>query len=270
MAHTRNGSAAITAALLVLVAAPADAQTAAEDLFRAQCASCHTIGGGPLTGPDLKGVTSRKDRAWLEHFIQDPPAVLASGDPYALELQRAARGAVMPRIAAVTPAAAKDLLDLIEAEGAKEVSPFRGAAAEDRPVLPADIQAGHDLFTGERPLSAGGPACVTCHDVSSIQGLGGGRLGPNLDGVVGRLGGRRALSAWLTAPAAPTMKPIYAARPLTADEVFALSAFFEDVARSAPAPRGGAGLLGFVFAGIVGAGALLGLGDLLWKERRDR
>ena len=30
--------------------------------FRQNCASCHTIGGGRLTGPDLKDVTKRKER----------------------------------------------------------------------------------------------------------------------------------------------------------------------------------------------------------------
>ena len=34
----------------------------AEDFFRQNCVSCHTVGGGRLTGPDLKNVTGRKER----------------------------------------------------------------------------------------------------------------------------------------------------------------------------------------------------------------
>src|SRR5262249_2147663 len=34
----------------------------AADFFRQNCVSCHTVGGGRLTGPDLKNVTQRKER----------------------------------------------------------------------------------------------------------------------------------------------------------------------------------------------------------------
>ena len=79
-------------------ALPAVAADPAATLFRQNCMSCHTIGGGTLVGPDLKGVTQRKERAWLTAFIANPKAKLDSGDPYALELKQEARGAVMPVI----------------------------------------------------------------------------------------------------------------------------------------------------------------------------
>jgi mono/diheme cytochrome c family protein len=64
------------------------------DFFQQNCTSCHTIGGGRLTGPDLKDVAKQKDRAWLERFVQNPKAMLDGGDPYALQLQQDARGVV--------------------------------------------------------------------------------------------------------------------------------------------------------------------------------
>ncbi len=33
-----------------------------EDDFATNCSSCHTIGGGALLGPDLKGVSERQSR----------------------------------------------------------------------------------------------------------------------------------------------------------------------------------------------------------------
>lgn len=55
-------------------------------LFTQKCAGCHTIGGGKLLGPDLKGVTARRPRGWLIEFIVAPDRVIARGDPVAVEL----------------------------------------------------------------------------------------------------------------------------------------------------------------------------------------
>jgi protein SCO1/2 len=58
----------------------------AQFTFESRCASCHTIGGGDRIGPDLTGVTERRDRRWLERYLQEPEKVLAEGDPIAREL----------------------------------------------------------------------------------------------------------------------------------------------------------------------------------------
>jgi len=80
------------------------------DFFRQNCTSCHTIGGGRLTGPDLKGVLTRKDREWLVRFVQNPQAMMDQGDPYALQLRQAARDVVMPTINGMNRARAESLL----------------------------------------------------------------------------------------------------------------------------------------------------------------
>src|SRR3954468_18615382 len=37
-----------------------------KDVFAAKgCNGCHKIGGGKLVGPDLKGVTGRRDKEWI-------------------------------------------------------------------------------------------------------------------------------------------------------------------------------------------------------------
>lgn len=55
-------------------------------LFARKCSSCHTIGRGKLVGPDLKGVTTRRDREWLQRFIRSSRSVILSGDPLASRL----------------------------------------------------------------------------------------------------------------------------------------------------------------------------------------
>ena len=45
--------------------------------FDETCAACHTIGGGPLVGPDLAGVTLVRDHEWLTAWVFDPEAFVA-------------------------------------------------------------------------------------------------------------------------------------------------------------------------------------------------
>ena len=42
-----------------------------------KCAMCHKIEGvGGKIGPDLSGVGSRKDAAWIKGFLKDPKSVI--------------------------------------------------------------------------------------------------------------------------------------------------------------------------------------------------
>jgi mono/diheme cytochrome c family protein len=50
------------------------------------CSACHSIGKGKLIGPDLYGVTERRDREWLVRFIRNSQEVIQSGDEYAVKL----------------------------------------------------------------------------------------------------------------------------------------------------------------------------------------
>jgi mono/diheme cytochrome c family protein len=49
------------------------------------CGACHTIGGGRLTGPDLKGVTKRREEKWLRSWLKSPDTMIYS-DSIAKEL----------------------------------------------------------------------------------------------------------------------------------------------------------------------------------------
>src|ERR1041384_5475750 len=140
-----------------LAAGTGRAQEAA-DFFRQNCISCHTVGGGRLTGPDLKNVTQRKEPAWLVEFLQNPQAMLDKGDPYALKLQQEARGVVMPVVGGVTKERAQALLALLEAESKLPKSQFAGMQISDRPFTPYDIAQGRRIFTGERTLANTGTA----------------------------------------------------------------------------------------------------------------
>jgi len=67
---------------------PIDRELAAqgESLFQAKaCNGCHTIGGGRLTGPDLAGVTARREYGWMVAMITKPDSMIKA-DPTARQL----------------------------------------------------------------------------------------------------------------------------------------------------------------------------------------
>lgn len=238
----------------------------ADQFFHHNCAMCHTIGGGHLIGPDLEGVTKRKDRAWLVRFLQNPSEMIDSGDPYAAQLKQDAHAIVMPTIAGMTPALANSLLDLTEegAGGAKAVP--ASPAISEAPFTPADVIAGKQLFLGERRLANGGPACVSCHTLGTLSALSGGRLGPDLTNVLARLGGRQGLSAWLSSPPTSTMQAVFGKHPLQPDEIFSLLAALDDAnASSRPADR--SATLKFFALGFTGMLAGLAFLQFAWRGR---
>ncbi len=57
-----------------------------EEIFQGKCTACHTIGKGKLVGPDLAGVTSRREESWLTRQIKEPDRLIAEKDPIALQL----------------------------------------------------------------------------------------------------------------------------------------------------------------------------------------
>ena len=260
----------LSALSLVALSAGAAAQDPPSEesieFYRLQCASCHTIGGGPLVGPDLKGLSDRQERDWLVEFMLDPKGMIDSGDPYAVRLLEEARGVYMTPVPGMTEELANKLLDLIDVEGAKEQSQFAGLQLDDRPLTENDVERGRRLFVGHDAFAAGSPACLSCHDVAGLPALGGGRLGPDLTHAYSRLEGRKALGAWLSSPPSAVMQPLYRDAPIDPEEILALIAYLESQAEEGVDAEPSSPLL-FVLLGIGLAAFLLILLDVLWRSR---
>lgn len=60
--------------------------SAGEQLFTANCTSCHSNTAENGIGPGLKGVTKRRDKKWITAFVRNSQAVIASGDKEAIAL----------------------------------------------------------------------------------------------------------------------------------------------------------------------------------------
>ena len=89
-----------------------------QSLFIKLCSSCHTVGRGDKIGPDLSGVTGRRDPAWLKKFIVSAEKMRQAGDPTALELFEKFNHVQMPNLGLVEVDAV-DVISYIERESAR-------------------------------------------------------------------------------------------------------------------------------------------------------
>lgn len=114
------------------VAAPASDGDAAvgETLFKQNCAQCHAVDNAVVVGPGLKGIQERRDYAWLKKWINNPNAVIASGDDYAVKLYEAYNKAQMTAFPSFGDAEIKGILAYIDAANVPVAAavPAAGAA----------------------------------------------------------------------------------------------------------------------------------------------
>ena len=77
-----------TLAIVVLLGSIEQGKAAqtGQEIYQSLCTACHTIGKGKLIGPDLAGVTLRREEGWLKRQIKEPDRLLAENDPIAIQL----------------------------------------------------------------------------------------------------------------------------------------------------------------------------------------
>jgi mono/diheme cytochrome c family protein len=232
-------------------------------LFDQKCRACHNIGGGDLVGPDLKGVTERRDMQWLRDFISAPDRVIASGDPIATELLAKYNNLQMPN-----PGLSKDEVDALLAYlespgGVSGAGAGAGAAA-----LAGDAGRGKALFSGQTSLQNNATNCIACHSVNGLAALGGGTLGPDLTGVVGRYGGEAGMAGVLASLPFPTMQGIFNNRPLTPQEQADLLAYLAQSGGTQAASQAGLNSPWFWVIGAGGALVLFIVMTFFWPGQR--
>jgi mono/diheme cytochrome c family protein len=192
-------------------------------LFLKKCSSCHSYGKGDRVGPDLKGVTDRRPRAWLLSWIQSSQRMLAGGDPTAKMLFEKYKHERMPdqNLAADDISA---LVDFLAAGGPASSDESRQPHAMT--ATAADITLGRDLFVGTVTPQSGGAPCASCHTIGR-QGIApavGATLGGDLTHVYSKFQDA-ALSTFLQHPCFPRAFANEGAAPLTSREAFAVKAF---------------------------------------------
>ncbi len=249
--------------IIVLVIASAPMIVAAQDtpaeegkaIFEQKCSSCHTIGGGDLVGPDLKGVTELRDHDWLVLWISSPDKVLASGDPIATELLKQYNNVPMPNLGLSS--------DQVNAVLAYLTAPEGSPTTPGQALPPGNAAAGKDYFIGQNRFENGGPPCMACHSIAGIGALGGGQLGPDLTGSYNKWG-EQGIISFVTNPATVTMNTVWSETPLTPTESADLLAFLQQASVSErPADK----VVQLTLLAVGLAVVLLVLVGFVWRKR---
>jgi mono/diheme cytochrome c family protein len=170
------------------------------------CLTCHQIGnvGQGKLGPNLRGVGSRRDKAWLRRWLEDPTKVWAQSPPDYRKVT------VMPP-GLLTDAEIETVADFLATQKLRVDSTKILARAKDR------VAAGKQLFAAYD--------CATCH---KVNGKGGNQAqtGPDLAGVSKRFDDAR-LKAWLKDPQTIKKGTFMPSFGLSDAEVGALAAYLE-------------------------------------------
>lgn len=223
-----------------------------KDLFDKECAGCHSIGGGDGAGPDLKGIVEKRPADWLVKVIVEPDKLTAAKDPVQAELVRK-YGSEMPNMGISQDDAKKIIAYLV---GAATVSGAASVTEKSETVVTPELVAkGKALFTGSMRLAKGGAPCLSCHPFT-YPGISGGNLSRKDISASYKKMGDTGMTGALKTLKFPTMKRIYADRPLSDDEIAALMALFKDSASqkgsgsSVSLPLAGGGLFVVLLLGL--------------------
>ncbi|WP_200975952.1 c-type cytochrome [Echinicola sp. 20G] len=98
-----------------------EAVKAGESLFNANCKTCHKL-DQKFTGPALRGVSDRRDIAWIQAFVKNSQKVIQAGDPTATALFAEFNNTVMPAHPFLSDEDVMSLLSYIEFGGKEEAA----------------------------------------------------------------------------------------------------------------------------------------------------
>lgn len=194
-------------------AAPAapDATDTGAQLFMLKCMGCHTIGGGLLSGPDLKPMSGWPRANLLAGVKRMEKSVGPLSDDFVATMA----DFLLSPDAAARVTAAQQAMAVQQAAKLEAPSPEKGNA----------------LFLGRTVFAGGGIACAACHQADGK----GGSMAASLEDAYTRLG-EAPLLATCESPGYPVMRAIYTPRPVTKQEAVHLVAFLKSAAEKPKPP----------------------------------
>ncbi|MBS1488781.1 MAG: c-type cytochrome [Bacteroidetes bacterium] len=239
-----------------------------EALFKQNCSACHTVGKGRLVGPDLLGITTKRPEAWLLKWTKASQSLIKSGDADAKAIYDEFGGITMPD-QPLSDAEIKSIFTSISSKGAAPASGATTAVVSNASdnASPESIAKGENIFVGSQALTNGGPACISCHNVSYKGVIPGGLLAKDLTDVFSRMGGDAGLQGILGAPPFPAMTQAYKYSPITEKEIADIIAFLNKIDKdktNQQVPTTDP----LLYGGVAGVCGLFILIYLLWYGRK--
>lgn len=207
-------------------------------VYMMKCMGCHTIGGGALSGPDLKNLPTYPRQTVVDGIWR-----------------------MQQQVGPLMEEEVEMLTDLLMDGGAaqrldaqRERVRMREAATLD----PPDAGKGEALYFGRTAFANGALSCAGCHQA----GGRGGNMAVSLEDSYTRLGPESLLSTTEN-PGFPVMRAIYEDYPVTRQEALHIVAYLEEVSADPAGPFSPP----LHVAGLVGA---LGLMAVLGRKRAVR
>lgn len=229
-------------------------------LFEAKCAVCHSVGGGPKLGPDLKGVVAKRGKEG---------AILAIFDP-----AKAGLGPNMPQLG-LTRAESEAVSAYLEGEeagggaAAGKEPPAQAAKDAAAEATPEQVSLGQKLFDGSVRFANGGAACTACHNVNHEAIAVGANLAADLTRSFSRMG-NEGLSAMLANAPFPVMRVAYEGKTITPEEIRALAGFLQRAEKESATQQAGSYGWRMFFGGAGGVVVLAGFFTLIGGRRKKR
>lgn len=208
---------------------------AGSQTFQSKCSGCHSIGKGPLVGPDLAGTKSWDDAKLLAAIKRMEGSVGPLAENEISELiaflkNPESASAVQEKSDETSKSTAKSAGETAarnaEASNSTEVSHKSSVSdnsIEEIQLLGSALE-GEKLFNGRKPFSNGGMACNACH----IAGNTSSGLGPDLSKISEKMNDKALFAACQQTPF-KVMKAAYANHPVSKEEAASLVKFFDSL-----------------------------------------
>ena len=185
----------------------ADAKSG-QEVFERNCVTCHTVGQGDGIGPDLAGVTEKRDHDWLVRWLDDPIG-MGQNDPLGQQLLAEWNNVPMSD-SNLSGDEITQVLAYIEHASAADVEVVEEAPME---LTEAQFEEAKDIYFNR---------CAGCHGT-----LRTGATGPNIEPARSQEIGTTALKAILNNGLPGGMPPWGRMGILSQDEIAIMAAFVQ-------------------------------------------
>lgn len=138
-----------------------------KDLFKTNCAACHSIGPNKLVGPGLEGINEKRSREWLLKWTKNSAELIASGDKDAVAIFEEFSKIPMPA-QALSDEQLNQIFDYL-------ANPNAETAVKTETTIKTE-GVSEEVLLGEKVFKAN---CAACHSIGDNKIVGPGLKGIN-------------------------------------------------------------------------------------------